>query len=259
METFYLKNCFLNALPESFKYTGNLDCSYSTLTTLPDNLFLNGDLIIKNSPIQKISDNTIIIGNIITDKPLIFGKNVLISGKIKENQQEYFYDCPGHTIYTDDNQRVVFKSSISFPAKKDFDTDYFFPAVTFFHSIDKKGYAVKYTEQDQTFCFFGKDLKNVSDCVDWHRAKKNGLDNFKDLDVYQKRTVLELKKIFMVCSGLSACEKGVDLFLKEFNINQNNLYSINDLREMLKQTKLKAHGKNVFIKYFNPNKQKEAE
>lgn len=247
-----LKNSMLTSLPDNFKYNDTVDCSWSDIEQLPEKFFIKGDLILNNSKINYIPAGTVISGNVYTNKPIVIHKDALIQGFVQEEDKQYFHDAPNHVIYTDAGQRIVFKSRQKHKQKLDPLIEWFYPALFFYKSINGKDYAVQYSEKEKTFCLYCNSVEDGERKVNWHRAEVRGINEFKDYDIYEERSVGDLINIYKICTG--CCETGPNNFISKINVDKEKKYSINFLREALIKTNILHIGQHVFMDFFDPEK-----
>lgn len=255
--TMYLKNIMLPYLSENFKTEYSIDCTDSDLTFLPDGLEVGGDLIIGNAYIEELPKGLIVGGNIIMlEKELKLPQDAIVGGKVITPTNEYYPSFPvGHYIKTDDGFDIIYRKVRILTPEDIIADDFYYPELRYYKSLNPKTSisAVQYTENGQTYTFSCQGVKDAKSKVDWHRAKIKGIDQYKDYNIDELRTVAELKEIYQVCTG--ACESGVRRFLKEFNIDLEKKYTIRELRRMVMHLPFPGgSAKMVFLEYFNPNK-----
>lgn len=252
----YLKNIYLPSLPKNFKTEHSLDCSDADITFLPDGLEVGGDLIIGNSYIEELPENLIVYGSLIMlnkvlDIPnsAIIGENIITkNGKVIPNNTN-----KNHYVVTITGEKVLFKNSKILLRENFLPNDFYFPELIFYKNISaNKKDAVSYLENGQEFVLACKGTKDALYQVQLHRAKMAGIDDYKDYDIDEPRTVKELTEIYQVCTG--ACESGVKRFYEEFNVDLNKKYTIREVRKMVLKVPFFASGKRIFLDFFDPEK-----
>lgn len=251
----YLKNILLKSLPENFKVDSSLDCTDCDLTYLPDGLEVKGDLILGNAYIDELPARLVIGGNLVMmERILAVPSDAIIGGVIVTSFGVSPPALPeGHHIHTDDGNIIIYNQIKILTQEEIVANDFYYPELKFFKNLypDSTMHAVQYTENDKTYTFTCSGIKDAKLKVDWNRAKLNGIYNYDNYNINEPRTVLELKKIYQVCTG--ACETGVQRFLKEFNIDMEKLYTIRELRRMVMRLPFPGgSSKMVFLEYFNP-------
>lgn len=249
--TMNLNGVLLKELPEGFKVCGSLDLTDSFLEALPNNLLVYGNLVIGNSKIDKLPSGLKIGGDLImTDKTLpipadiIVGGNIINHGTIIEPPFK-----PDNMIFTINHQRVTFKNKKVVYSENYIEEDYFYPEVYYYFGVDPKKSAIEFTENNKTYIFSCSSLKDGFEKIDWQRAENFGIRKYYNYDVDEFRTVEELKEIYQTCTG--ACESGIIKFKKLLNIDDNSLYTIRQLGDMVSKLDWVHGSVIIFFKFFN--------
>jgi hypothetical protein len=253
----YLKNIFTNFLPDGFKTEYSLDCTDSDLTCLPDGLEVKGDLILGNAYIEDLPSNLTVGGNIIMlEKTLVVPSDAIIGGAIITSEGSFTPPLPeGHYIIADSGEVVIYSRMKKIAQENNVINDFYYPEVRFYKNIFPEGEfdAVQYTEDGNTYTLICKGIRDAKYQVDWHRAKRNGIDKYADYDIDEPRTVEELKEIYTTCTG--ACVSGINSFLTDMEIDVNKKYSIRETRKfVLHYAHARDKSKLVFLEYFDPSK-----
>lgn len=257
-----LKGVLLKELPENFRATGSLDLTGSLIEKLPDNTLIYDDLIIGDSKLEKLPSGLKIGGNLImADKTLPIPADIVIGGNIINNGtiiEPPFK--PDNMIFTTNNQRVSFRNKKIVYSENYITEDYFYPEVSYYFGINPNKSAIEFTEDGKTYIFSCSSPREGFEKIDWQRAENFGIHKYQDYNVDEFRTVEELKEIYQTCTG--ACESGIVKFKKLLNIDDNSLYTIRQLGDMVSKLDWVRGSVVIFFKFFNlkhPRFEKEAD
>lgn len=252
-EIMSFEGILLEELPQGFSTKCSLDFRNSNIKKLPNDLHCNGYLNICQSPIKELPQGLQIGGNLYIPYGIDIPKDALIAGNIITENGELLYHSnnPNHIVTTDEGKKVIFSRTTSLISEKNIHNDFYLPEVIFFVGVDLSKNAFQYEEDNKKYTIFCTSRKDGIKKFHWNRANEKGLKKYLDYDIYKPRSVSELIEIFKVCTG--SCNSGIEKFLKQFNIDNQKLYSINDVNIMLEQIPLfSVPAKEVFIETFKP-------
>ena len=256
-----LGGTFIKELTENFSTSHSLDLTDSLIEKLPDNLMVAKDLIIGNAKIKELPKNTRVGRNLIMlDNFLPIPADIIIGGNIITKNAIIEPPFQKNNMLIVNNKRISYRKKKICYNERIVAEDFYYPQVYYYYGIDPQNSAIEFSENGKTYIFPCKNLKEGFYKIDWQRAENFGIRKYQDYNVDEFRTVEELKEIYQTCTG--ACESGIIKFKKLLNIDDNSLYTIRQLGDMVSKLDWVRGSVVIFFKFFNlkyPRFEKEAD
>ena len=251
-----LQGALIDELPRNYKFEGTIDLTKSDVKSLPKNLFVREDLIIQDCLVDSIPEGTIIGGNLIINGPellpihptalicgdIIYNGNIM-PNRVSENDQ---------FIYLADGGKFFYEKRTFYPHTSSDQRHNRVPFYFYKNYSNKGPHAVTFHTEAGRFAELCKSVSDAKFHVNYQMARENGIERYRGLDIEKPRSGKELLEIYATCVTF-ACDRGVNEFLKMFNLTLESTTTILDIGFKVQEFKFfkYAPGVEVFLDFFN--------